>query len=66
MKALEGLKEKREQIVREAVRYINVDSAIGRALYYPAYYQLWKQDLKAFYPQKGHRSYQLQASWLER
>ncbi len=58
--------EKREQIVREAVKYINVDIALGRALYHNALYQLWKPYVKNYAPHKGHRSHYMTETWLDK
>ncbi len=57
---------KREQIVREAVRYINVEIAAGRALYFPAFYMIWKSYVKNFGPQKGQAAHYLTETWMDK
>ncbi len=58
--------EKRQQVVRDAVRYINLDIAIGRALYYGAYYQFSKPYVRNFAPHRGHRSSYVTETWLDK
>jgi len=59
---------KRRDLVRQAVRYINVDVIDGVGLYYPRYFQYWYPSLKNFAPNWGASisNSPLMESWLER
>jgi ABC-type transport system substrate-binding protein len=56
--------EKRRQIVRDAIKYINVDIALGRALYYLSNYSVWKPFVRNYQPNKGSVADYLTETWL--
>lgn len=59
---------KRREIVRQAVRSINVDLVNGLGLFYPRYHQFWYPYLKNFAPNWGVSisNSPLTEAWLER
>jgi peptide/nickel transport system substrate-binding protein len=59
---------KRQDLIRQAVRMINVDLVDGLGLFYPRYYQFWYPALKNFAPNWGASisNSPLTESWLER
>ena len=55
---------KRADIVRQAVRLINVDQVWGLALYYPVEYQFWNPAVENYAPRGGLKGWVLTDTWL--
>jgi peptide/nickel transport system substrate-binding protein len=55
---------KRKEIIRQAVKRINVDQVLGLALYYPANVDVWSPRIANFGRNFGVKGWPLEQSWL--
>jgi peptide/nickel transport system substrate-binding protein len=55
---------KRKEIIRQAVKRINVDQAWGFALFSPVSQEIWAPRLANFAPNFGSKGFPLEQSWL--
>ncbi len=55
---------RRKQIVREAVKRINVDQVWALAIFYPEDSQLWNPNLQGYGPDFGFTGWPLAGAWL--